>query len=436
VVASIVVYSLARCDYVHIFSRHAFSIGICGCPVPWFELLAASRPQRLKLTCVFSSFSPVVFFPRRRVNPFISATTLVSKPNATTMTTVQGVTGLLALQNIVEPKEIRARNGRSNKEPLPRFKDIAAVEKSIRDGKKNEKRAYDQINGLFDHVDDYRDTNVDDDMSSLDSEQAEQERSPSSPTPSSSKKTLFLRNKSVHIALNTGFTVRGAPEVFASYVGAPCPICYEDLGKKVPKGTDFGAPFVTAVANETRVNTQIKEMKSDCAAHSAEVHPKFPIWNCFRTQDLRNTSHMRKKNMEITTAGLLHNAMKGAYDGVPFEQYFPITPESINQLCICRLGYASCHVAYNSGNYFRGKSGLKTNAAFQIDVSELIEKIRTQFREHYDYEVFAQMIQRYSSDQIMGVCNLFFVYMDYYLLCPSWFYQHEQPQQPNVIYMS
>jgi hypothetical protein len=340
------------------------------------------------------------------------------------------VTGLLQLQGIVVPDGHAGRRHRSAGVLPSTYTDIRDVEKRIA----SEKRAFHQMTGLFDDGP-YRDHSEIDDGSSSDSEH-EMVVPEGSPTHSSSKKTLFLQNEPGYVALNTGFPVRGAPEVFASYVGAPCPICYEDLGKKVPKDTDFRRLFTTVTTNKVQVNTQIKEMKSGCAAHSAEVHPKFPIWNCFRTQDLRPTTHMRKKNLEITAAGLLYNALKGAYDGVPIEKFFPITPESILMLCMCRLSYASCHVSYNSGNYFRGKSGLKTNADFQMDVVELIDKIRTQFREHYDYAEIATMIHQYSLDQIIGVCNLFFVEMDYYLICPSWFYKHEQQPKPNIMDIS
>jgi hypothetical protein len=46
--------------------------------------------------------------------------------------------------------------------------------------------------------------------------------------------------------------------------------------------------------------------------------------------------------------------------------------------------------------------------------------------EHYDYAEIATMIHQLLLDQIIGVCNPFFVEMDYYLLLPLVVLQHEQ----------
>jgi hypothetical protein len=55
-----------------------------------------------------------------------------------------------------------------------------------------------------------------------------------SPTPLSSKKTLFPQNETVYIALNTGFSVRGAPGVFASSA--------RTLGRRLPLVDDDRKP--------------------------------------------------------------------------------------------------------------------------------------------------------------------------------------------------
>jgi hypothetical protein len=51
------------------------------------------------------------------------------------------------------------------------------------------------------------------------------------------------------------------------------------------------------------------------------------------------------------------------------------------------------------------------------------------------------MIQKFSRDQIMEVCNLFFVEVDYYTFCPKWFYKHDRDaeaaeSQPDDILVS
>jgi hypothetical protein len=151
-----------------------------------------------------------------------------------------------------------------------------------------------------------------------------------------------------YIALNTDSALRGAPEVFASYEGAPCPICYEDLGRLVPKGIDFRDPFKTSIENNESMNSNIRLRKASCNAHSMKVHRKFPIWNSFRRQDSEKGSD-RVKNMSITTAGLLHNAMKGAFDGMPFKEFVRRTRRlRQNQSeCSVLLDYHMPHAMYH-----------------------------------------------------------------------------------------
>jgi hypothetical protein len=51
-------------------------------------------------------------------------------------------------------------------------------------------------------------------------------------------------------ALHSGDAV--SPQQFELYSGAPCPICYEDLGVNVPKGTKFDIAVKTCKGNSNR----------------------------------------------------------------------------------------------------------------------------------------------------------------------------------------
>jgi hypothetical protein len=48
-----------------------------------------------------------------------------------------------------------------------------------------------------------------------------------------------------------------------NYSGAPCPICYEDLGVNVPKGTKFDIAVKTC--KEIQRTEQLKTMGESCA---------------------------------------------------------------------------------------------------------------------------------------------------------------------------
>jgi hypothetical protein len=68
------------------------------------------------------------------------------------------------------------------------------------------------------------------------------------------------------------------PAAFKYYLGAPCPICYKDLGDKVPRGTDFSVLW-------TGHNAWTKQRLAAARLHSSRFHETIPIWNaCSREE--------------------------------------------------------------------------------------------------------------------------------------------------------
>jgi hypothetical protein len=147
-----------------------------------------------------------------------------------------------------------------------------------------------------------------------------------------------------------------SPQQFELYGGAPCPICYEDLGVNVPKGTKFDIAVKTFKGNSKEQNSHLKTLGDTCRKHSSNVHNGLPIWCVYRKQELDKTKS-RVPTKEATVPGLLHHALKAACQNIPFEMFCPaeknITLAVIRDICLSRFSFAIGSLGAGAGNYLR-----------------------------------------------------------------------------------
>jgi hypothetical protein len=226
-------------------------------------------------------------------------------------------------------------------------------------------------------------------------------------------------------ALHSGEAV--SPQRFGQYDGAPCPICYGDLGAYVPKDTNFGIAFKTFKGNSKEHNSHLKTLGETCRKHSSNVHNGLPIWCVYRKQDLDKTKS-RLPTKEATVSGLLHYALKAGCESVPFEFFCPpemdITPAKIQKICLTRFSFAIASLALGCGNYLRERKSRIPKKVIKEEALAIVHHFMHEFDEFGWAEEMDFMIQKFSRNQILGVCNLFFVEYNFYKFCPKWFYIH------------
>jgi hypothetical protein len=97
-------------------------------------------------------------------------------------------------------------------------------------------------------------------------------------------------------ALHSGDAV--SPQQFELYSGAPCPICYEDLGVNVPKGTSLILPSRPARKFKEQ-NSQLKTM-GESSVDTLRMYNGGPHLVCLQKTGLdKNTSRLPTREATV-----------------------------------------------------------------------------------------------------------------------------------------
>jgi hypothetical protein len=77
-----------------------------------------------------------------------------------------------------------------------------------------------------------------------------------------------------------------------------------------------------------------------------------------------------------------------------------------------------------AGNYLRERKSRIPKKVIKEEALAILHHFIHEFNESRWGGEMDLMIRKFSRDQILGVCNLFFVEYNFYTFCPKWFYMH------------
>jgi hypothetical protein len=243
----------------------------------------------------------------------------------------------------------------------------------------------------------------------------------------------------------TGKRFELASDTFDYYKGAPCPICYCDLGKVVPKTMDFKERWRSTIKMEKGATDALRE-------HIYYYHQHCPVWNVYRILDLlpkdeaapkaKAPKKPRKCNKLATAESLTHYCLSAAAQKISFP-FEPLTEEGIYSHIDSRFEVAKSVTSMGTGNYFRKRvavvpEGVENPPMKKTDCNKWVREscikqiceLQGNFRRSYAVADIPTILNTYSVDQLASFINCYFLWKKHYLKSPNWLYT---PDGDNVV---
>ena len=214
------------------------------------------------------------------------------------------------------------------------------------------------------------------------------------------------------------------------YAGAACPVCYDDLGPKVPKGFTWDTVLVSE-AQKKEDPPEVNDPKKRVAAsntritqclknHVAEHHQHFPIWSVYDKLEVSDMFGRRKtaqRQASVTTClYLISWVYKKVITRYPFDDVCvstkAVAPAAVIELFHLRFGYTGGMLTDPRATtfWFKGKTtSAKEQQILIKGALALLSDHRDTFRETFDSQQQTHLCEL-TRDQIRNTVNNFFLW--------------------------